>query len=372
VSSSPPVAVVGPVLVIGTGLIGTSIALALTRAGVEVALDDVDVEQLKLAVTMGAGKVLGDPQSQLSTSTLVVVAVPPRFASAVIAQASKDFPEATITDVTSVKSGILKRAIALGADTSRLVGGHPMAGREVSGAAGARKDLFDDRLWIVSPAPETEASHYENVRNLAITCGAVPIEMSPQEHDEAVALVSHAPQVISSALAAQLLPANANHIAVAGQGLRDMTRIAASDSSLWVDILSENAGPVSEVVSGVVRELQEVLQVLQELASGDQDHEEIIDAALKAGIKGRARIPGRHGNIEAPFIEVAVLIEDKPGELARLFVAAGEAGVNLEDVRIEHVLGKPSGLVELSVKPEVAENLVHKLSLSGFDVRGLA
>lgn len=369
-TSLPPVAVVGPILVIGTGLIGTSIALALTRAGVDVLLDDVDSDQLTLAVNMGAGQVVGVKRSQTPNPTIVVVAVPPRFAAEVIAQASKDFPTATITDVTSVKSGILKQAIAFGADESRLVGGHPMAGREVSGAVGARKDLFDDRLWIVSPCHETGALHHQNVNNLAITCGAVPIDMSPQEHDEAVALVSHAPQVISSALAAQLLPAHAKHIAVAGQGLRDMTRIAASDSSLWVDILTENAGPVSEVISGVVRELQEVLHALQELAGGDQDHEEIIEATLKAGVKGRARIPGRHGNIEAPFIEVAVLIEDKPGELARLFVAAGDAGVNLEDVRIEHVLGKPSGLVELSVKPDVTDALIQALSVRGFDVRG--
>ncbi len=371
-TSTTPVAVVGPVLVIGTGLIGTSIALALTRAGVDVLLNDVDVEQLQLAVDMTAGKILDANAIENSAPTIVVVAVPPRFAAGVIAQASKDFPTATITDVTSVKFGILKKAIALGADESRLVGGHPMAGREVSGAVGARKDLFDDRLWIVSPADKTGDQHYVNVKNLAITCGAVPVDMSPQEHDQAVALVSHAPQVISSALAAQLLPAQASHIAVAGQGLRDMTRIAASDSGLWIDILTENAGPVSEVISGVVRELQEVLHALQELAGGDQDHDEIIDATLKAGAKGRARIPGRHGNMEAPFVEVAVLIEDKPGELARLFVAAGEAGVNLEDVRIEHILGKPSGLVELSVKPEVAELLAQELSVRGFDMRGLA
>jgi len=265
VSATPPVAVVGPVLVIGTGLIGTSIALALTRAGVRVLLDDVDSEPITIAVNRGAGEVFDHENSHVPPFAIVVIAVPPRFAAQVIAQASQDFPTSTITDVTSVKSGILQQAIAMGADASRLVGGHPMAGREVAGAVGARKDLFDDRLWIVSPCQEAGALHHQNVTNLAITCGAVPIDMSPQEHDRAVALVSHAPQVVSSALAAQLLPAQANHIAVAGQGLRDMTRIAASDSSLWVDILSQNAGPVSEVLNGVVRELQEVLDALQEI-----------------------------------------------------------------------------------------------------------
>jgi len=367
VSVQAPIAVAGPVLVIGAGLIGTSIALALTRAGVEVCLRDADAEQLATAIRRGAGA-----EHALQQPSIVVVAVPPRYAAAVIADASKEFPQATITDVTSVKAGVLKQAIAEGADAVRLVGGHPMAGREVSGAAGARKDLFDDRLWILTATEQAAADRQENVRRLVTTCGAVPVLMTPAEHDQAVALVSHAPQVVSSALAAQLLPANEQFVAVAGQGLRDMTRIAASDSSLWVDILSQNAGPVSGVLTGVIDELQEVLHALQEIANGDPDHHEIIDATLKAGAKGRSRIPGKHGNPELAFAEVAVMVEDKPGELARLFVAAGEAQINLEDVRIEHVLGRPSGLVELSVRPEVSDSLIAALTIRGFDVRGTA
>ncbi|MDD2858802.1 MAG: prephenate dehydrogenase [Candidatus Nanopelagicales bacterium] len=360
-------AVAGPVLVIGAGLIGTSIALALVRAGVEVHLRDVDPEQLATAIARGAGSA-----APVDAPTLVAVAVPPRFAADVLAAASQEFPTSTITDVTSVKGPVLKRALARGADPARLVGGHPMAGREVSGAAGARKDLFDDRLWILTSTDETGVAHQGRARQLATTCGAVPVLMSAAEHDQAVALVSHTPQVLSSALAAQLLPAHEQSIAVAGQGLRDMTRIAASDSGLWVDILTQNAGPVSVVLTGVIHELQEVLHALQELANGDIDHDEIIDATLKAGAKGRSRIPGKHGNPDLDFAEVAVMVEDKPGELARLFVAAGEARINLEDVRIEHVLGRPSGLVELSVRPETAEPLVAALTARGFDVRGQA
>ena len=355
----------GPVLVVGTGLIGTSIALALTRAGVQVYLRDQDAEQLRTAVEMGAGA-----QHQGELPSLVVVAVPPRAASRELAAASREFTEATITDVTSVKSGILRQAVFAGADSARLVGGHPMAGREVSGAAAARADLFDDRLWILTPTAETAAEHCARAQLLVSVCGALPVEMAASEHDVAVALVSHAPQVVSSALAAQLLPAKELHISVAGQGLRDMTRIASSDSGLWLDILSENAGPVSEVLSGLVFELQEVLHALQELAAGDRDHQEAIDATLRAGVLGRQRIPGKHGDAESPYREVSVVVADEPGELARLFIAAGEAGINLEDVRIEHVLGRPSGRVELSVRPESADPLVAALQERGFDVRG--
>lgn len=358
-------AVAGPVLVIGAGLIGTSIALALVRAGVQVHLRDVDPEQLATAIERGAGVASAGEQP-----TLVAVAVPPRFAADVLAEASREFPAATLTDVTSVKGPVLKAAIAKGADPTRLVGGHPMAGREVSGAAGARRDLFDDRLWILTSTEHTGVAHQARARQLAITCGAVPVLMTATEHDQAVALVSHTPQVLSSALAAQLLPADERSIAVAGQGLRDMTRIASSDSGLWVDILSQNAGPVATVLTGVIAELQEVLHALQELANGDADHDEVLDATLKAGAKGRSRIPGKHGNPDLDYAEVGVLVEDKPGELARLFVAAGEARINLEDVRIEHVLGRPSGLVELAVRPESAAPLMSALIERGFDVRG--
>ena len=355
----------GPVLVIGTGLIGTSIALALVRAGVEVVLRDEDAEQLATAIGMSAGVEHTD-----QTPNIVVVAVSPRSAPYVMANASKEFTEATITDVTSVKSSVLRQAVYSGSDSSRLVGGHPMAGREVSGAAAARADLFDDRLWILTPTLETDTEHVRRAQQLVTTCGALPVEMAASEHDVAVALVSHAPQVLSSALAAQLLPAKELHISVAGQGLRDMTRIASSDSDLWLDILSENAGPVSEVLSRVVFELQEVLHALQELAAGDRDHQEVIDATLRAGALGRLRIPGKHGNPDSPFTEVAVMVADEPGELARLFNAAGEAAVNLEDVRIEHVLGRPSGRVELAVRPDAADLLVAALQERGFDVRG--
>ncbi|CAB4910600.1 unannotated protein [freshwater metagenome] len=364
--------VVGPVLVIGAGLIGASIGLALTRANVEVWLQDVDADQVETAVAMGAGRPYMLNSGQSNAPQIIVVAVPPRFAAGVLSRASLEFPTSVITDVTSVKNNILKQAIEGGADAVRLVGGHPMAGREVSGAAAARKDLFDDRLWIVTTSPDSSSEAQSAVEQLALTCGAIPVRMTVAEHDQAVALVSHAPQIVSSALAAQLVAAQEQHIAVAGQGLRDMTRIAASDSALWVDILSENAGPVAEVMGGVVAELQEVLRALQELAHGDHEHAEILDAILRAGAEGKARIPGRHGNAEIPFSQVAVLIEDKPGELARLFVAAGDASINLEDVRIEHVLGKPSGLVELSVRPEVAEALITALVSRDFDVKGIA
>lgn len=236
-----------------------------------------------------------------------------------------------------------------------------MAGRETAGAGSARHDLFDDRVWVVAPLPQSDPHRVEEIRDLAITCGAVPVVMTPQDHDRAVALTSHAPQVLSSLLAARLLDADPEAVAVSGQGLRDMTRIAGSDPGLWRAILGANAESVVAVLQAYARDLDDVIVRLRE--RGD------VAEALERGVEGRQRIPGKHGAAAAAYDLVPVIIRDEPGELGRLFVAAGDLDVNLEDVRIDHVLGKPSGLVELSVQPEVAARLVAGLRSLGFEVR---
>lgn len=351
------VPVAGPVLVIGSGLLGASVGLALRRAGVRVWLDDLDPGAVARAVERGAGEPwepgAGEPR-------LVVVAVPPAAAGESLARAS-GMPGAVVTDVTSVKAAPLDAALARGADAARLVGGHPMAGREISGAGGARHDLFDDRVWVVAPLPDSAPESVEAVRDLALTCGAIPALMSAEEHDRAVALTSHAPQLLSSLLAARLLDADADAVAVSGQGLRDMTRIAGSDPSLWREILDANADSVASVLEAYARDLDAVIARLRQ-GSDVQD-------TLERGSAGRHRIPGKHGAAATAYDLVPVIIKDEPGELARVFTAAGDLGVNLEDVRIDHVLGKPSGLVELSVRPESTARLVDGLRSLGFDVR---
>lgn len=363
--SSTADGLLGPVLVIGTGLIGTSVALSLRRSDIEVLLSDVDEANLRIALASGAGRALDDADEP----AIVVVAVPPRLAAGVLADASRRWPAATLTDVTSVKHGVITDAVRLGADPARLVGGHPMAGREVSGSAGARKELFDDRLWVITPLAESEASRVEQVRTLAATCGSVPAEMALDEHDAAVALVSHTPQVLSSVLASQLVDSDAGYVRIAGQGLRDMTRIAASNVSLWSDILAANAGPVADVLDGVIAELGQTRDALRNLAEGEPDAEAAVRGVLEAGVTGQARLPGKHGAAPSSFREVTVLLADRPGELGRLFTAVGVTQVNLEDIRIEHVLGRPSGLVALYVQPEAGDRLAEALTALSFDVR---
>jgi prephenate dehydrogenase len=358
----------GAVLVIGTGLIGTSVALSLRRAGVDVLLSDVDRGHLAIAVEAGAGRELTDGD----VPVVVVVAVPPRGAAPVLAAASARWPEATLTDVTSVKERVILEAVAAGADPVRVVGGHPMAGREVSGAAGARADLLDDRLWVITPLDTSGIDHVRRVHRLVAACGALPVEMGLAEHDAAVALVSHTPQVLSSILAGQLVESDLDHVRIAGQGLRDMTRIAASNVPMWSDILTANAGPVADVLDGVVEDLQRTVAALRRLEQKDEAERgaEAVASVLRTGVEGQSRIPGKHGAAPSAYREISVIVADRPGELARLFVAVEDAAVNLEDIRIEHVFGRPSGLVALFVRPEAGERLISALGASGFDVRG--
>lgn len=351
-----------PVLVVGTGLIGTSIALALRRLDVDVWLADRDPEALRIALEREAGQVApadGSPG-------LVVVAVPPAATAGVVADALLRHPRAVVTDVASVKVPVHRALVAAGIDVVRYVGGHPMAGREVSGPAAARADLIDDRPWVITPHGSASPAALSAVRALVVAARGVPIDMAPADHDRAVAVVSHAPQMVSSLLAARLLDSSDATVSIAGQGLRDMTRIAASDPRLWVDIISANAAPVAAVLSALQQDLDGLLHALVTIEQGGAD---VVAQVLRRGNAGRDRVPGKHGARPTPMGVVPVAILDQPGELGRLFAAVADAGLSVEDVRIEHVLGKPTGVVEISVAKDSTSALATALRDHGWDVR---
>ena len=362
----------GPVLVIGTGLLGTSLALALTAAGVEVQLSDTSPTSLALARDMGAGAIRAGGDAQPG---LVVVATPPDVAADVVLRSLAEHPGAVVTDVASVKDRVAAEVRGRGgAAARRYVGSHPMAGRERSGASAADSDLFAGRPWVLvadgaEPAAETA------VRNLAVDVGATPVRMGAAEHDAAVASVSHVPQLVSSLLAARLEDLPESALALAGQGLRDTTRIAASDPRLWAAIVVGNAGPVA----GVLRRVREDLDALiagVEAAVVDPDSREYaapgavgaIADVMGRGNAGRARIPGKHGGAPRRYAEVQVLVPDSPGELGRLFSDVGAAGVNVEDFSMEHSPGQSAGLAMVSVLPAAAAHLEAALDARGWRV----
>ena len=346
------------ILVVGGGLIGTSIALDLVASGHDVCIRDIDDSAQDVAITRsGASKFDGQPID------LVIVATPPSTVADVIKQAVTEFPEAVITDVASVKGSIASALIDLPESaTKRIVGGHPMAGREVSGATGAQAGLFVDRPWVLTRFANTTDVAVSRVREIATDLGAVPIERSIDEHDRAVALVSHTPQVLASLLSSLLVDAVDTDIELAGQGLRDTTRIASSDANLWTDILLGNADAVGAHLQHLAKDLQATAHALK---AGDS---KTIKQVLTSGAEGRSRLPGKHGASAQDLTTVVVRLEDKPGELARLFTAAAGAQVNLEDVRIDHALGRMTGLVELTVATASRDKLVTALEAADFTV----
>ena len=358
----------GPVVVVGTGLVGTSVALALTAAGSTVLLSDTDPAAVDVAVTRGAGTAESGTTGSDASVGLVVVAVPPAAVAAVVVERLARHRGAVVTDVSSVKALPLRTLLSGPVELDRYVGGHPMAGSERSGPGAARADLFAGRPWAVTPHPQSRPSAVAVVHRVARAAGAVPVTLDAQDHDEAVAAVSHLPHVAASAVAASLTAATGSTLALTGPGLRDVTRIAAGSPALWTDILTANAGPVAAGIRGLRDGLAQFLEVLEAVGAGDADAPTRLGALLQRGVDGTARLPGRHGTGPERFGVLGVVVDDRPGQLARLFAAVDAAGVGIADFRLDHLAGRAAGQVELAVDPAAVESLAAALAAVGWTV----
>lgn len=347
--------------IVGTGLIGTSLGLSLARSGIMAGLSDTSRANLTLAIEYGAGEeFFGEPD-------LVVVCVPPAVTAAVVAEELSKHPRAVVTDTASVKSEIQAEIRELaGAEFARYIGSHPMAGREKGGPGSARADLFFARPWIITPTDKSSASAIDLVKDLALQIGSLPIEMTATQHDRAVALVSHLPQLVSSLLAARLIDGEDSELNLTGQGLRDTSRIAASDPSLWLQILSQNASAISPLISKLRADLELIERAFNNLSESESPTR--IRSLLERGNAGIARIPGKHGGKLVNYHQLTIVIDDSPGALAALLAFIGEIGVNIEDLKLEHSPGAPIGLVEIQVDPHSAEKLSKQLIENGWRI----
>ena len=359
-----------PVHVIGTGLIGTSIGLALRAVDVDVSLADQSETSVALARDLGAGRI-----TEAVAPGVVVVAAPPDVTPGLVLEALERWPDAVVTDVTSVKQVILADLVRAGVPLDRYVGSHPMAGRERSGAISGRADLFEGRAWVLCPHEHADSRATELVGRLARAVGAAVTTLSPLDHDVAVAAVSHVPQVAASLVAARLEHLSEQAIGLAGQGVRDVTRIAASDPGLWTQILSGNAPAVTEVLREVSADLDRLVTALEALGQGEDDIADapgsraVLARSIADGNAGHARIPGKHGAPPTAYAIVRVVVDDHPGELARLLTEIGDEGVNMEDLRLDHGLGLPFGLAEVSVQPQAAGPLTEALRARGWQIQ---
>ncbi|MFI9100855.1 prephenate dehydrogenase [Streptomyces fildesensis] len=351
--------------VIGTGLIGTSIALALTRRGVSVYLDDVNSAAARTAEAMGAGSCRA-PEEPVD---LAVLAVPPARIGTVLAGVQRAGLAHAYTDVASVKARPHSEMEAAGADPSSYIGGHPLAGAERSGPLAGRADLFEGRPWVLTPSVRTDRTVLNRALELVSLCAGVPVVMDTAAHDEAVALTSHAPHLVAALMAARLEHAAEPSLRISGQGLRDVTRIAGGSPGLWGEILEANSEAVADVLDAFAADLAGAVAALRGLRAPDPVRTEQaaaeLDALLTRGNRGHARVAQKSGAADEVAL-VPVIIPDQPGALAELFAAVGAIGVNIEDVRIEHSLDQPRGLVELFVSRSSAAALSRLLSDAGW------
>lgn len=304
---------------------------------------------------------------------MVIVAAPPDVTGQVVVDSLRRFPAAVVMDIASVKVQIaadVAEAVSEGTitaqDAARYVGTHPMAGRERSGPVAARGALFTAAPWVVCPNEHTVPEAVESAEQLARALGATVYRMGAEEHDASVALISHLPQIAASLVASRLQETPAGSLALAGNGLRDTTRIAASDPQLWVQILSANAPQIVEILYGVREDLNRLIGTMEQpTAPGSR-----LDIAqlIAEGNAGQARIPGKHGAPPQAFAVVTVLVDDTPGQIAAVLADVGEAGVNVEDLRMDHSAGYEVGMLEISVVPGHKQELTDALTARGWKV----
>ena len=341
------------VKIVGAGLIGTSIGLALRAAGATIRFEDIDKSAEKSANDLVQLADFREPD-------LIIIATPPSAFKAAIERESNLNPQSILMDIGSVKTKPLLEVSTIEGLLNRFCGSHPMAGREVSGAVSARADLFLDRAWIVTPVQQTSNAAKDMVLKVIAACGAQPIEMSAAEHDQRVALISHLPQTISSLLASQLQGSSAEALALAGGGLRDTVRIAGSDPKLWGEILAANEAALLPLLIS----LQNDLSALIAGVSGPAKWESLV----AAGQVGKAAIPGKHGGKSREYSYLPIVIDDRPGQLGSLFNACAKASVNIEDLTLEHSPGQLTAVITLAIAPEDLDRLSEFLTKDGWNV----
>jgi len=321
--------------IIGTGLIGGSIGLALRAQGWRVSGVDARSASAQRALELGAIDAIGiDPEA-----TITFVAAPVR---SIAAEAQRALAETTgvVTDVGSVKASLVAAI-----DHPRFVGGHPMAGSEQLGVEGSSADMFQGAVWVLTPVAHTDADQYATVDAVVRTLGAEVVALAPDRHDALVAVVSHVPHLTAAALmsiADERADEHAALLRLAAGGFRDMTRIAAGTPTIWPDICSENRGAIVDMIDQLTTELNR----LRDLVS-DGDRPGLL-AALERAQGARRNLPSRIAQ-PAALAEVRVPVPDRGGVIAEVATLAAELSVNIADFEIAHSSEGDRGVLILLV-----------------------
>ena len=240
-------------LVVGTGLIGGSIALALRRRGWHVSGLDADEDRARQALAGQVVDAVGDDPA----AEVVFVATPATSVAGAVSRvlaADGRRADVVVTDVSGVKTAIVEEA-----DDPRFIGGHPMAGSEQSGLHGADPDLFEGAVWVLTPTAATDLVSFDRLKSVVMSLGADVLVLSAADHDRLVAVVSHVPHLVAATLmneASAGAEQDGALLRLAAGGFRDMTRVAAGHPGIWPDICAENAGAIVGALDALVEDLQ--------------------------------------------------------------------------------------------------------------------
>jgi len=339
--------------VVGLGLIGASVSLALRERGWHVTGVDADGARADDALAAGAVDGIGfDPDAEL-----VVIAVPVSSISSAARAALDACPRAVVTDVGSVKGPVVARV-----DDGRFVGGHPMAGSEQEGLGGADAALFSGATWVLTPTERTDAAAHAAVRQAVISLGADVIELAPERHDELVALVSHVPHLAAATLmgiAAASAEEHATLLRLAAGGFRDMTRIAAGHPGIWPDICAENG---DAIVAGLTSFVAALTDIRDLVSAGDRSE---LLVRLERARAARVNLPARLAAVE-DLVEMRIPVPDRPGVLAEVTTLASDLDVNIIDLEIAHSAEGDRGVLVIVVDSQAADLLRSALLARGY------
>ncbi|HEY6567757.1 MAG TPA: prephenate dehydrogenase [Actinomycetota bacterium] len=356
--------------VIGTGLIGTSVALAARRIGCSVRGWDHDRERTRRASGLGGLEEAGDLEEAVERADIVVIATPIPTIPELVARALACAPDAVVTDVGSVKSPLVKATLDAvpHTDAVRYVPGHPMGGSERSGPDHASASLIDGIVWVLSPSGISDPAMVDRLEGWVRAMGAVSVRMDPERHDRLVAFVSHLPQVASTALMSVAATEEADEpelLLLAAGGFRDLTRLASSNPGLWSDILLSNRDAIADAIDRYVAQLERLRSQIAERRGTE------VEATFAAAQSARLRMAAKP-KVRAGVAVLQVELPDRPGALAHLTQALGDGEVNIEDLQISHSPEGGRGTVHLTVAAADAVSAAEALSAAGFDPIRLA
>ena len=341
--------------IVGTGLIGGSVASALRKAGWHVTGRDADATHAQQALDMGVIDAIGTD----TQAALCVVAVP---AGALVEEikrtlAEAENPQAIVTDTGSVKS-----AVAAAIEHPRFVPGHPMAGSEQDGVAGADADMFKGAVWVLTPSANTDDGALQTLQAVLSSLGSDVITLTPQRHDVLVAVVSHVPHLTAALLMCLADDKAQDHAPLqrlAAGGFRDMTRIAAGNPGIWLDICAENKQAIVEVLDEMAARLGEMRQAVS--AADQQGLRDLLSQARRA----RTNLPSRYVRPQE-LQEVRVPMQDRQGQIAAITMLAADCNINVADIEVAHSTEGDRGVLVMVVAREDVEGFLAALTEQGY------